>query len=86
MFVKKLNPHFNLPSAKYVASTGLNNEYSHVIDNISQFGENFSYLALTTDGWTGMKVSFWSITLHGIFQLEIPLDSTWMLSFLFYNP
>lgn len=65
-FVRSINPDYQLPSRSTLASTSLDAEYSNAVNHISRICESFDNIALTTDGWTGLKTSFWSITLHGI--------------------
>jgi hypothetical protein len=47
------------------AGARLSGLYADVISSISVDIKACEYLALTTDGWTGLRSSFWSLTAHG---------------------
>lgn len=65
-FLEKLCPAFKLPSASFLANQALDEEYSSTLEYISLLMQNVDRGALTTDGWTGLNTSFWSLTFHGI--------------------
>jgi hypothetical protein len=61
------------PSRKTASTTHFNELYSTVVKEISQQAAKIDHFALTTDGWTGLSASFWSVTAQGFdhdFQLH----------------
>jgi hypothetical protein len=54
------------PTCKTTSQTHLDRLFRLICDDIKKKIENIPYLTLTTDGWTGLSTSYWSVTASGL--------------------
>ena len=54
------------PTRKQLAGPMIDDLYSAVASHITTIVKDCDHYSLTTDGWTGLQSSFWSITLRTI--------------------
>lgn len=60
------------PNRQELAGNRLDSFFGKVSQHITKQLAEFSYLALSTDGWTGLSASFWSVTVFGLDDLFRP--------------
>jgi hypothetical protein len=54
------------PTRRALATTHLDSVFKVVTEDVKKTVASIKYLALTTDGWTGLSTSYWSLTAQGL--------------------